>query len=76
MALKSIVGGGSAPETYLASWGVSLRVDGLSATEIEKRLRFSEPPVIVRIEDGRVVLDLRTVFRDEEEELLRELRAL
>src|SRR5215471_6223718 len=52
VGLESVVGGGSAPETYLTSWGVSLRVDGLSDTEIEERLRLSEPPVIVRIEDG------------------------
>jgi L-seryl-tRNA(Ser) seleniumtransferase len=74
--LRSVIGGGSAPETYLPSWGVALQVAGLSETEIEKRLRLSEPPIIVRIEDGRVVLDLRTVFEDEEEQLLAALKSL
>src|SRR5215831_7514266 len=64
--LRSVIGGGSAPETYLPSWGIALQIAGLSETEIEKRLRLSEPPIIVRIEEGRVVLDLRTVFEDEE----------
>jgi L-seryl-tRNA(Ser) seleniumtransferase len=76
LQLNSVIGGGSAPETYLPSWGVSLRIDALSDAEIEKRLRFSEPPVIVRIEDGRVVLDLRTVFTNDEEAILAALKKL
>ena len=69
--LASVVGGGSAPETYLPSWGVVLRVEGKSDTELEAMLRESTPPVVARIDDGHVVLDFRTVFPEEEEELLR-----
>jgi L-seryl-tRNA(Ser) seleniumtransferase len=43
----------------------------LSDTELERRLRSADPPVIVRIDQGKVVLDLRTVFPEEEETLLR-----
>jgi L-seryl-tRNA(Ser) seleniumtransferase len=68
--LSSIVGGGSAPEVYLPSWGVVFKVDRMSAAELEKQLRAADPPVIVRIENDQVVLDLRTVFPDEEEKLL------
>lgn len=68
--LKSLVGGGSAPETYLPSWGVALDFPGLSDAELERRLRKSNPPVIVRVEEGRVILDFRTIFPSEEEELL------
>ena len=70
VALESVVGGGSAPEAYLASWGVALEVPGTSASELELRLRCSNPPVIIRIEDNRAILDFRTVFAEEEEELL------
>src|SRR5262249_9059951 len=70
LQLNSIIGGGSAPETYLPSWGVSLRVKELSDVEVEERLRRSEPPVIVRIENGRVVADLRTVLSEEDDEML------
>ena len=42
----------------------------------EKRLRSSQPPVIARIEDDRLLLDLRTVFPEEEEELRRALENL
>lgn len=76
IAVTSVIGGGSAPETYIPSWGVSLHVVGLSDVEVEKRLRFSNPPVIVRIENGRVLLDLRTVSANEEQELLEVLKKL
>ena len=74
--LSSVVGGGSAPETYLPSWGVALEFPGMSVSEIEETLRRSDPPVIVRVEDGHVVLDFRTIFASEEEELLTIIRGL
>ena len=73
--LKSVVGGGSAPEAYLPSWGVALESPGIATSEIEGRLRHSDPPVIVRIEDGRVILDFRTIFVAEESELLNIVRS-
>jgi seryl-tRNA(Sec) selenium transferase len=36
-----------------------------SAQEIEHQLRTSSPPIITRISDGKVLLDLRTVFLEE-----------
>ena len=72
--LKSLVGGGSAPDAELPSWGVVLRVEGLSETELEERLRSAEPPVIVRIEENQVILDLRTVSETEEKQLLEIVR--
>jgi L-seryl-tRNA(Ser) seleniumtransferase len=76
IALKSVVGGGSAPEAYIPSWGVALEFPGLTVSEIETRLRRSNPPVIVRVEDNRVILDFRTIFTEEEEELLILVREL
>ena len=74
--LKSVVGAGSAPETYVPSWGVALRAPGLSDTELERRFRNSNPPVIVRIEEGRVILDFRTIFQTEDDEVLQILRRI
>jgi len=68
--LKSLVGGGSAPEAYLPSWGVVLKIPGLSDVELERRLRSSNPPVIVRIEEGNVILDFRTILQSEEDKLV------
>jgi L-seryl-tRNA(Ser) seleniumtransferase len=74
--LQSVVGGGSAPETYIPSWGVSLEFDGLTPVDIEEQLRRSTPPVIARVEDGRVILDFRTVFSSELPELLEVVRKI
>jgi L-seryl-tRNA(Ser) seleniumtransferase len=76
VAVNSVVGGGAAPEAYLPSWGVSLESSHPDATEIEERLRKADPAVIVRIEDGRVVLDFRTIAPAEEEMLLQRILEL
>jgi L-seryl-tRNA(Ser) seleniumtransferase len=57
VALASTVGGGSLPGETLPSWGIAIP----GSNTLLARLRAGEPPVIARIEDGRVVLDLRTV---------------
>ena len=57
----STVGGGSAPGAELPTRLIELGHAELSAVRIEERLRALEPPVIARIQNERVVLDLRTV---------------
>lgn len=66
----SAVGGGSGPTTNPATVLISLRHANLSEDEIQRRLRLSSTPVITRIADGRVLIDLRTVAPEEESELL------
>jgi L-seryl-tRNA(Ser) seleniumtransferase len=73
---RSAVGGGSAPTTHPPTALISLAHANLSADALEERLRRSRPPVVARILDGRVVLDLRTVSPDEEPELLEALAAI
>jgi L-seryl-tRNA(Ser) seleniumtransferase len=63
---QSVIGGGSTPEQTLSTWLVALPGD---AVRLERRLRENDPPVIARIEQDRLVLDLRTVFEEEEEDL-------
>ncbi len=74
---KSVIGGGSTPDQALPTWLIAVTSPRRSAEEIEARLR--EPaagaPVIARIENDRLVLDLRTVFDDEEAALADALRA-
>jgi len=62
----STVGGGSAPGAELPTRLVQIERDGMSADQIERHLRAVDPPVIARIQEDRVVLDLRTVRDDEE----------
>jgi L-seryl-tRNA(Ser) seleniumtransferase len=61
----STVGGGSAPGAELPTRLIELRHGTLPAAQIEQHLRTLDPPVIARIQDDRVVLDLRTVLPDE-----------
>ena len=65
----SAVGGGAAPTSDLPTALISLSHPRLTPNEIEAGLRSSTPSVIGRIENDRVVLDLRTVARSEELEL-------
>jgi L-seryl-tRNA(Ser) seleniumtransferase len=70
----STIGGGSAPGSRIPTRLLVLERDGATAVEIEQRLRSLYPPVVARIQDDRVVLDLRTVTDSEEQQLVELLR--
>jgi L-seryl-tRNA(Ser) seleniumtransferase len=72
----SAIGGGSAPGVELPTVLLGLERDRLSADALEQRLRRGDPPVIARIEDDRVVLDLRTVAPADDDRLLDALLSL
>ena len=63
---ESVIGGGAAPSSVLPTRLLALSCDGLSADELAARLRTYDPPIIARVEQGRVLLDLRTVFEDQD----------
>lgn len=65
----SVVGGGSAPAATRGNPVLALGDREISARELEERLRAHDPPVIARIEDDRLLIDLRTVPQEEEEVL-------
>ena len=71
-----MVGGGAAPTAVLPTRLIALTHTKLSADELCARLRQSHTPIIARVEDGRVLLDLRTVFPDEEKTLVAALESL
>jgi L-seryl-tRNA(Ser) seleniumtransferase len=62
----STTGGGSAPASALPTRLLAIERAGLSAAALEERLRRGDPPVIGRIENRGVVLDLRTVLKEDE----------
>jgi len=70
---ESVAGGGSTPEQALPTWLIAVEGD---AVELERRLRAGNPPVVARITDERLVLDLRTVLPEEEDALVAALQAL
>ncbi len=70
---SSLIGGGATPEQPLPAWLIA--IDCADVGKAERRCRENDPPVIARIEEGRLIVDLRTVLPDEEEELVCALRA-
>lgn len=70
---QSVIGGGSTPEQPIATCLISIP---RNAVESERKLRGRSPPVIARVESDRLLLDLRTVFPEEESELAAALQAL
>ena len=62
---QSVIGGGATPEAPVPTWLVSLP----GGARLEQRLRANDPPVIARIEDDRVLIDLRTVASGEATEI-------
>jgi L-seryl-tRNA(Ser) seleniumtransferase len=66
---ESVIGGGAAPSATLPTCLLALLRDGLTPDELAARLRAAQPAVIARVEQGRVVLDLRTVFPEQDETL-------
>ena len=71
---ESVIGGGATPERSIPTWVIA--VDCTGVVESERTLRAGDPPVVARIEDGRLMFDLRTVFGAEEETLLAAMKGL
>jgi L-seryl-tRNA(Ser) seleniumtransferase len=73
---SSTVGGGSAPGSELTTRVLTLRSRTAGADVVARRLRGGDPPIIARIENDVVVLDLRTVPAEDDGAILAALRAL
>jgi L-seryl-tRNA(Ser) seleniumtransferase len=73
---ESVIGGGAAPSAVLPTRLLALSSEVLSADELATRLRHSDPPIIARVEEGRVLLDLRTVFPQQDATVLAALEAI
>lgn len=58
----STPGGGSLPGKAIPSWGIKLNFPDLSEEELLAKLRQTSPPIIGRIQEGRVLIDCRTVL--------------
>lgn len=64
---ESVIGGGAAPSTTLPTRLIAVSGPEISAGELAVRLRTSTSPVIARVENDHVLLDLRTVFPEQDE---------
>jgi L-seryl-tRNA(Ser) seleniumtransferase len=67
---KSQPGSGSAPGVFLATHVVAVRSRHHSADDLALALRRNDPPVFARIQDGRVLLDPRTLLPGDDADLL------
>jgi len=71
---ESLIGGGAAPSASLPTCLIAVSLSHKDADEISKRLRAADPPVVARVDEGRVLLDLRTVFPEHDNSLIRALQ--
>jgi len=74
VAGESVIGGGSTPAQSLPTWLIAVTCADENAAQ--RRLRANDPPVIARVAENRLLLDLRTVLPEEEAELATALQAL
>ncbi len=73
---ESVIGGGAAPSAVLATRLLAISHKDLSTDEVAARLRGSDPPIVARVEEGHVLLDLRTVFPEQDEALVKAFQVL
>ena len=73
---ESVIGGGAAPSSVLPTRVLALSRLDFNADKISARLRNSDPPIIARVEDDRVLLDLRTVFPEQDQIMAEALRRI
>ncbi len=71
---NSVVGGGSCPECHLPTTLVVLESSRTRPNVLESRLRLQNPAIILRLEEDKVLIDLRTVFLSQERTLLQGLQ--
>jgi len=64
VSISSTIGGGSCPTSEIESFGVSINIK-MKPQAIDKKLRNHSTPVIARITDNRLVLDVRTISETE-----------
>ena len=69
--MSSVVGGGTFPGLELASYGVRVRSGVLGADGLAGSLRSAVPPLVGRVEDGCLWIDLRTVLDWQDADVLR-----
>ncbi|MEG2789409.1 MAG: L-seryl-tRNA(Sec) selenium transferase [Romboutsia sp.] len=70
----SQVGGGSMPIEVIKSKVIAITPNKINVSTLEKSLRLSEAHIIARIYDNKYILDVRTIFEDEFDSIVNELK--
>ncbi len=71
---EAYAGGGALPQSRIASIAVAIPTG--SPDELAARLRAGEPPIVARIDDGRMLFDLRTIAREEDAAVIEALKGV
>jgi L-seryl-tRNA(Ser) seleniumtransferase len=66
----AFVGGGSLPDQAMKTYVVEIEAHGLTDAELAYRLRTATPAVVGRLREGKLVLDVRTIFSHQEDVLV------
>lgn len=61
----SEAGGGSLPTTKLSTWAVTLKPYKVSLNSLVEKLRMGVPSILTRIEDDKIIFDVRTIQESE-----------
>ena len=61
----SQIGGGSLPTEKIKSKCISIVPKNISTTSLEEQLRLNENPVVARISDDKLIIDMRCILEDE-----------
>ncbi|MDV9762643.1 L-seryl-tRNA(Sec) selenium transferase [Clostridioides difficile] len=70
----SQVGGGSMPLETISTKVIAITPEHMNVSSLEKKLRLSEAHIIARVYDNKYVLDVRTIFDDEFDVIVEELK--
>ena len=76
VATRSVIGGGSAPGARLPTRALAVSSPDMGADEIARKLREWVTPIIARVEEGQVLLDLRTVGPEQDDTVVRAVEGI
>lgn len=74
--IESEVGGGSMPTQKLNSKGIKITSDIVNEIKLEEHLRKNSTPIITRVSKGSVIMDVRTIFENEYDIILKSLLSI
>lgn len=69
-------GGGALPNVDIKSFGVAMTIEGMSPTCVEEALRFTDPPVIVLVQEGQILMDARTLLDEDDKKIIQALKQI
>ena len=72
----SMVGGGSMPTEKIPTYVIKISSENISVNEMEKILRLNETAIITRVFNNELILDVRTIFDEDIEEIIKALRKI